>query len=135
MFLAQHARIPWPRLLVDTVHAVRGAFAWVSEHTLFGIPLDWPVRFVLLAVMYTVLRRWLSVRLAALLTIAVLLSKELFDIFAHQDLLQPRAPDWGDLADIISGLLGVAAAIGLERLRRGPRPAARASRDHTSPRQ
>ena len=118
MFLARHLRIPWPTFLVDAVRAVRGAFAWVSEHTLLGIPLDWPVRFVLLAVMYTVLRRWLSARLAAGLTIAVLLAKELFDVLVHQDLLSPRAPDWGDLADVVSGLLGVGAAIAFERRRR-----------------
>jgi len=115
----------WSVWLVQLVHALKTALGWFSEHELLGVPLDWLVRFVVLGVMYTVLRRYLSRRWAAWLTIAVLLGKELFDIFAHQNLLRPRAPNWGDLADVISGLLGLGTAMAIERLRRGRRPAGR----------
>jgi hypothetical protein len=125
MTCALIARLAWPKSLIHAVRTIRSAFAWVSEYELLGVPLDWLVRFVVLGVMYTVLRRYLSRRWAAWLTIAVLLGKELFDLFAHQDLLRPPAPNWGDLADVISGLLGLGTAMAIERLRRGRRPAGR----------
>lgn len=104
----------WPAWLVDAVRGVRAVFAWTSAHTLAGVPLDWIVRFVVIGGLYLVLRRRLPRRVAGGIVVALLLVKELFDIVAHQDLLLLRAPDFGDLADILSGLAGVAAAIAIE---------------------
>lgn len=82
------------------------------------MPLDWPIRFAFVGGLYYLLRcrRW-SHRTACALTLAILLGKELFDIVAHRNPLSPRAPDWGDAADVLSGLAGLGAAICLFRMR------------------
>lgn len=86
------------------------------------MPLDWIVRFVLIGALYLALRSRWPRRVAGSVAIALLLAKELFDIVAHQDLLQPRAPDLGDVADILSGLVGVAAAIAFDARIRSKAP-------------
>ncbi len=109
MQLLADITIAWPAWLVHVIRGFRNFCAWCSEHTVIGIPRDWPLRFVVLAAMYGFLRRWLSARRTAAITIAILLGKEIFDIVAHED-LRPRAPNWGDAADILSGLAGIALA-------------------------
>lgn len=112
------ALVAWPGWLVAGVRALRSVFAWFSEHTLLGVPLDWPVRFILIAGLYLFLRIRFSTRIAATLSLGLLLGKEFFDVFAHRDLLLPRSPDWGDAADIASGLVGLAAAFLIDRRHR-----------------
>ncbi len=115
------ANISWPPQLISAVRAVRHLFARISEETLLGVPLDWPVRFVLVGAVYCILRIRLSTRAAAAIVLAFLFGKELFDIVAHQN-LQPRAPDLGDLADLASGLAGLfCGGLIIRRLRRAER--------------
>jgi hypothetical protein len=103
----------WPEPLVFVIRSIREGFAWVSEHTLLGIPLDLPLRFLLMVGIYRCLRVRLPVRMAVLVALVILIGKELFDIVAHRN-LQPRAPDWGDLVDAASGLLGLGIAMHME---------------------
>ncbi|GMU34993.1 MAG: hypothetical protein AMXMBFR20_28650 [Planctomycetia bacterium] len=105
----------WPTWLVNFVHSLRSVFAWFAHHSVLGIPLDWPARFVLIVALYALCRLRLSPRGAAVVAVTVLLAKELFDIFAHLDLFRPRAPDWGDAADIASGLAGLCLARLIDR--------------------
>jgi len=116
--------ILWPTALVRCIRAVRDACGWCSETHILGIPLDWPVRLALLAGLYVLLRFRLSARWTTAITLTILLGKELFDILVHQD-LRPRAPDWGDAADILSGLAGIGLGILIARgLRRQRQPSA-----------
>ena len=100
----------WPPWLVEAVPAVKNVEALFSQHTLWGMPLDWPLRFVVLGGLYLILQRRLSRRRSAVVCIAVLLLKEAFDCFAVLQPWHPRPPDLGDLADVASGLLGLVCA-------------------------
>jgi hypothetical protein len=113
----------WPVIIVDAVRATRRFFAWFSQNTVVGVPLDWPLRFVLIGALYMLLCRWTTRRRAAVFAASLLIAKEALDIFAHLDLLAPRPPDWGDAADCAAGLLGIAAAELFFRVRSRSRPA------------
>ncbi len=100
----------WPDGLVCAVRTFKAACAWFSEHTLLGVPLDWPLRAVLVGGLYALLRRRGSRRRAVLICSALLVAKELFDVFATRHPLRPPLPDAGDLADLAAGLVGLLVA-------------------------
>jgi hypothetical protein len=107
---ALHPPLAWPRLLVEGVRAFKAIEGFFSDHAVCGIPLDLPLRFIVLGGAYLWLRPRLGPRRAATLCGALLLLKEVFDCFAVLDLRHPRPPDWGDAADVLSGLAGLVAA-------------------------
>jgi hypothetical protein len=115
----------WPPWLVKAVRAVKNSEALFSQHTLCGVPLDWPLRFIVLGGLYLILQRRLRRRRAAAICTAILLLKETLDCFAVLKPWCPRPPDLGDLADVASGLLGLVCA---ERGRRIYRLRGHASR-------
>ena len=108
----------WPPSLVAAVRKIKNVFASFSHHHVLGIPLDWPLRFVLLGGLYLILHSRLGRWRTALFCVAVLLAKELFDIIAVRDLFHPKPPDRGDLADILSGLAGIASGALIVCIRR-----------------
>ncbi len=110
--------LAWPESLVAAVRGLKSVFAFFSRHRLAGVPLDLPLRFVVMAAGQVWLRRRLGPRQAVLACTAVLLAKEVFDVFAVRDPVHPKSPNWGDVADVVSGLAGIAAAETLIRLRR-----------------
>ncbi len=109
--------IHWPPALVTVVRKVKTFFGWFSSHTLAGIPLDWLVRFVVLGLAYWLLARKMGRRAAAAVCIAVLLTSELLELVCNRCFPHIHTPDWGDLADVLSGLAGIAAAEGIRRLK------------------
>jgi len=108
----------WPPFLVSAIQRIKAMFAFFNYHSVLGIPLDWPLRFVLLGGLYLALQSRLGRRRTAFLCVALLLAKALFDILAIRDWSHPKPPNRGDLADILSGLAGIAAAEMIVRLRR-----------------
>ncbi len=100
----------WPPWLVEAVRAIKNVEALFSQHTLCGVALDWPLRFIVLGGLYLILQRRLSRRQSAAVCIVVLLLKETFDCFVVLQPWHPRPPDLGDLADVVSGLLGLVCA-------------------------
>lgn len=107
-----------PPFLINIVHRIKAVFAFFSHHRVLGIPLDWPFRFIFLCGLYLALQSRLGRHRTAFLCVALLLAKELFDIFAVQDFSHPKPPNRGDLADILSGLAGIAASAMIVWIRR-----------------
>lgn len=110
----------WPSWLIEISHAVRHFCLTVSSTVVYGIPLDWPFRFVFIGLLFFLLQLRLARRRAAYIAALLLISKELYDVYIHQDLFHPGTPDWGDVADIASGLGGLFAAMLITRNIRQP---------------
>lgn len=110
--------IKWPTNLVNAIHKVKEIFAFFAHHYLFGIPLDLPLRFVVLGGAYLLLQRKFSRKRSAAVCITVLLLKEIFDLFVVRRFPWPKPPNWGDLADVVSGLAGIGVAELILRFRR-----------------
>lgn len=100
----------WPDSLIAMVRVVKRTMCWVSGQSVLGIPLDLPLRFGMLGALYALLCVRVPRRHAVAVCMALLLGSELFEIFAVRNLGRPAPPDWGDLADILSGLAGIGAA-------------------------
>jgi hypothetical protein len=113
--------VHWPESWIRTVPAIKAACAAVSERSWLGVPLDFPLRFAVMAGLYALLRRWLSVRTSAAPCCVLLLSKVLFDIVAVRNPAHPRWPHLDDVADVASGLAGIGLAMLISARR--PRPA------------
>jgi hypothetical protein len=118
MISALQATYGWPAGLIAAVRAVKNVEAFFSQHALCGIPCDWPLRFVALGAAYRGLRPHCGPRWAASVCVGVLLAKEVFDCFAVLDPWHPRPPDWGDAADVLTGLAGIAAGMIVSRRRK-----------------
>ncbi|MBK8267425.1 MAG: hypothetical protein IPK83_03625 [Planctomycetes bacterium] len=108
------ARI-WPSWLIEISQAVRHFCERVKSTNVYGIPLDWPFRFVFIGFLFFLLQLRLARRRAAYIAALLVISKELYDVYIHQDLFHPGTPDWGDVADIASGLGGLFAAMFITR--------------------
>lgn len=106
----------WPGPIVEAVRAVKGVFAWCSQHAVLGVPADWIVRFFILGAMHLVIARRIGAARSMVVCGAILLAKETFDIVAVLDPARPRWPGVDDLADILSGAAGIAAAEGIRRV-------------------
>jgi len=108
----------WSPRTVRMVRAVKDFFGLFSGTSVAGIPLDWPLRFLVLGALHGLLRRKLTLRTAAAIGTGLLLATEVLEIFATR---RPHAlywPDMGDAADVISGLAGIGVAELLLRSRR-----------------
>ena len=100
---------------VLSVHWVKGLFATVESHHIWGIPLDLPFRFFLLAFLYCfAARRWTRAR-AVGICLVVLVGKEAFDVFAVRSIHRVHWPMADDLLDLLSGFLGMGLGEGLTR--------------------
>lgn len=102
-------KIPWPEGLVAAVRHVKLFFGWFSAHSVAGIPADWIGRFVLLGLVYFVLTRGIRRRYAAALCMGVLVGSELLELIWYRS-LTIHNPDSGDVADVLTGVAGIAAA-------------------------
>lgn len=103
--------------MVRAVRSFKNLCAFFTHRSVLGIPLDLPLRAVVLAGLYFLLRRRFQPRASAAICLAVLLAKELFDIVAVQSLLHPRWPHLDDMADIASGLVGISLGLLISALR------------------
>ena len=100
----------WPDWLVIAVQDLKRFFEWFSIHAWCGIPLDLWVRFLFLAGLYWVIRRRFSLKIALLVCLSLLFGKEIFDMFAVRSLHKVHLPEFLDLEDVTSGLLGIGIA-------------------------
>lgn len=114
----QELTVRWPTTLLTLVRGTKQCMAFFSNHSLMGVPADWPVRFIMLGGLYLALQSRLSRRYALAITMLIFLGTELFELFAIRDPLHPLSPDWGDIGDILSGLSGITAAELLARKQR-----------------
>lgn len=93
--------------MLDVLRSVRGFLNQFSTMTLAGIPLDWFFHLVGAAVIMLAATRVLSLAWSLRLTIALLVFKEVVDIFAKTRVEYIRPPT-ADLAlDLSSGLVGI----------------------------
>lgn len=106
----------WPATVVEAVRAVKGGFAWCSQHAVLGVPIDWIVRFFSLGGLHLVVARRIGAARSACICGAILIAKETFDVVAVLDPARPRWPGVDDLADILSGAAGIAVAEGVRRV-------------------
>jgi len=118
------AQAHWPAALVSIVRFVKGCFGHLSQQSILGVPLDLPARVVVFGVLYSVLRRKLSRRWAAGACVLLLPLTELFEIVAVQSFPRLKGPGWDDVADVLSGLVGIALAAWLVDARRRSRATA-----------
>jgi hypothetical protein len=110
--------IDWSLTLVTAVRQVKDFFGLFSSHTLAGIPLDWIVRPAILGGFYLLLRLRTSGSRAAAVCVSILLVSEFLELICTQHFPRLDAPGWDDLADVLTGVTGIAAAEGIRRLRR-----------------
>ncbi len=111
----------WPDWLVHTIHGVKRVFDWFRYRQWLGIPLDLIVRFVLLGIIYFIVRRRSGVRVALLVSLSILLGKEIFDTFTVRSWERIHWPGFLDIEDVMSGLLGMATAEMAHRITQGVR--------------
>lgn len=113
----------WPPSPGSVIRGVKGLSTFSGHRGLLGVPLDLLLRFALIAGPNHVLTRRLGLLWALGICCAPLPDKDTSDVFAVQDPGHPKSPDWGDAADVASGLAGIAPAerhIRLRRSRRSP---------------
>lgn len=110
--------IDWPPGLVTAVQQVKAFFGLFSEHELAGIPLDWIIRPLALGGLYLLLRLRMSGIYATAICVSILFASEFIELICTQHFPRIDAPGWDDLADVLTGVAGIAAAEGIRRLRR-----------------
>ena len=106
----------WPEPLVEFVREIKDVFGAVKASGIGGIPLDLPFRFLLAGGLYLIFASRWSRKRAFLVVLGILISKEIFDIFAVRTLDRIHGPDGGDFLDILSGLVGIAFIEGFLRI-------------------
>ncbi len=112
--------LDWSPTAVDFVRGIKHFFGLFSGTQIGGVPLDWPLRFVLLGGLHLLLRRRLPLLRAAAVGLGLLLATESLEIVATRTPGKLYWPDAGDVADLGSGLLGILAAERVRRLWRKP---------------
>jgi len=105
--------------MLDHLRSARTILNRFSEMTVLGVPIDWFFHLIGAAVIMFVATRVLNRARAMLLTFALLVAKELADVFAKSRLEYIRPPE-ADLAlDLTAGLVGI--GLGYLLARRFPR--------------
>lgn len=101
--------IEWSPSTVEFVRTIKNFFGLFSGTTVCGIPLDWPLRFVILASLCLVFARWLQRRTAVAVCLLILAGSESLEIVASRTPGKLYWPNAGDAADLAAGLLGIIA--------------------------
>ncbi|MEZ4388098.1 MAG: hypothetical protein R3D98_11080 [Candidatus Krumholzibacteriia bacterium] len=105
--------------MLDVLRAVRNFLNRFSEMSVLGVHIDWVFHLTGAAVIMFALTRVLSRTWALRLTIAVLVLKELVDVFAKSRAEYIRPPGLDLAFDLTSGLAGI--GLGYLAARRFPR--------------
>ncbi|MCA9440653.1 MAG: hypothetical protein KC964_07595 [Candidatus Omnitrophica bacterium] len=106
----------WPDWLVLLIRDIKNYFNWFRIHQWMGIPLDLILRFFVLGLVYWIARRKASLKTALLISLAILLGKEVFDTFTVRSWSRIHWPGFLDFEDVMSGVLGMAVAEIVHRL-------------------
>ena len=102
--------------MLEFLRQIRGVFDRFSTLEVLGVPMDWFFHLAGAAVIVFVARRFLAERRVVWLTLALLLGKELVDVFAKTRLEYIRPPTLDLLIHLAARLAGL--ALGLWAARR-----------------
>jgi hypothetical protein len=105
--------------LLEFLRRIRGVFDRFSTMEVLGVHIDWFFHLLGAALIVFVARRFLPERRVIWLTLALMLGKELVDVFAKTRLEYIRPPTLDLLVDLSSGLLGLCLGVWLARRRYG----------------
>jgi len=89
---------------------------YFSEMSILGIHIDWFFHLTGVAFLVTLAARFLELRKAIKLSVAVIILKEVFDIFAKTRLEYIRPPTLDILFDLTAGALGIFLGVWLAKL-------------------
>lgn len=103
--------------MLEFLRQIRGLFNRFSTMEVFGVHIDWFFHLTGAALIVFVARRFLPERRVVLLTLGLLVAKEVFDVFAKTRLEYIRAPGLDLLFDMTAGLAGLALGLWLARRR------------------
>lgn len=93
--------------MLDLLRAARGFLARFSTMEILGVPIDWFFHLVGAAVIVFAATRFLSLKRSLQSTVALLVAKELFDVFAKTRLEYIRSPTVDLAVDMTAGLAGI----------------------------
>ena len=93
--------------MLDLLRAARDILSRFSTMEFFGLPVDWFFHLVGAAIIVFIATRFLSIKRTIWLTVALLVSKEIFDIFAKTKLDYIRPPTVDLALDLTAGLVGI----------------------------
>ncbi len=93
--------------MLDLARSVRGFMNRFSTMEVLGVPIDWFFHMVGAAVFVLAASRFLAMKTVVRLTLALLVGKELFDVFAKTRIEYIRAPGLDLLFDMTAGLAGL----------------------------
>lgn len=105
--------------MLDLLRAIKSVLNEFSTMTVLGVPMDWFFHLLGAAVFVFGASRVLPLRRAVWLTVALIVAKELVDVFAKTRVEYIRAPGLDILLDLSAGLGGL--ALGWWLARRFPR--------------
>jgi hypothetical protein len=101
--------------VLDALRELRNGFEFFSKMRVLGVPVDWFFHLAFAAVIAWGASRVLPLRRVVMLVVALIVGKELFDVFAKTRLDYIRPPG-ADLAlDVSAGLAGLALGCFLAR--------------------
>lgn len=106
----------WPDWMIWLVSSLKALFHIFRSNDLLGIPLDLVFRFVVIGFVYSLLRGRTTLQRTVLVCLGILLAKEAFDTFAVRSWRKVHWPEFLDLEDVLSGVLGMFAAECARRL-------------------
>ena len=105
--------------MLDLLREARSLMYQFSAMTVFGVPVDWVFHLLGAVLIVFVASRLWPLRWAVRLTLGLILSKELFDVFAKTRVEYIRPPTQDLAFDLTAGLAGL--ALGWWLARRYPR--------------
>jgi len=97
--------------MLDFARSVRNLMDRLSSMTVMGVHVDWFFHMFGAAVIVIMASRFLSRRIVLWGTIALLIGKELFDVFAKTRAEYIRPPGIDLIFDLTSGLVGLALGL------------------------
>jgi len=105
--------------VLDILRALRDGVNALGRLQVGGIPIDWLLHLAGAAIIFFIASRFISYRRTLVIAIVILISKEVFDIFAKTRVEYIRPPTLDFITDLASGGIGI--AIGYVLARRFPR--------------
>lgn len=94
--------------MLDILRSIRGFVNYFSEMEILGIHIDWFFHLTGVAILVFATSKFLRPRRTIQIAVAVILSKEIVDIFAKSRLEYIRPPTLDILFDLTAGFLGIA---------------------------
>lgn len=106
--------------ILDAARAVKGFFNWFSTAQIAGVPIDWVFHLGVATLIAWIAAAFLPRKRVWQLGVALVLTKELFDVFAKTRLEYIRPPGADITLDVACGVAGL--FLGLWLARRAPLP-------------